>query len=201
MQNNIQLIIGLGNIGDVYANTRHNAGWWMADIIQQNFYAQTPWQNQTKMHGAASKAMIKNQQVLLLKPNTYMNNSGVAASSMCAFYKIPASKILVIHDELDLPAGSIKLKLGGSAGGHNGLKSIDQHLGTNKYWRIRIGINHPRNSKLPTIQNQSVSDYVLHVPSKEDIKLIHQSIQKAIENIHLIISGEMEKAMNIIHAV
>ena len=196
----IQLIVGLGNIGDIYANTRHNVGWWLIDNLQQKFYAQTPWQNQPKMHGVTSKIAVKNKPCLLIKPSTYMNNSGIAVSSLCSFYKIQPSKILVIHDDLDLPAGSIKLKLGGSSGGHNGLKSIDQHLSTNKYWRLRIGIGHPRTSKLPTIQNQSVADYVLHVPSKEDIKLINQSIAKAIENIQLILSGEMEKAMNIIHA-
>jgi len=195
----IKIIVGLGNIGDGYAQTRHNVGWWLLDKVLEKFYSQTPWQKQTKFNGVISKIQINNQIIFLLKPSTYMNNSGISVKAVCSFYKILPHEILVIHDELDIAAGVLKLKIGGSAGGHNGLKSIDSQLGTNKYWRLRLGINHPRNSHLPTIQNQSVSDYVLHAPSKEDYKLINNCIDKAINNITALATGDMEKAMMILH--
>jgi peptidyl-tRNA hydrolase, PTH1 family len=194
----IKLIIGLGNIGDTYANTRHNVAWWFLEQMQEKYYAQIPWQKQTKLHGLTSKVK---QGCILLKPSTYMNLSGISVAAVCQFYKFSANSILVVHDELDLPAGVVKLKYGGSGGGHNGLKSIDQQLGTNKYWRLRIGIGHPRNSILPTIQQQSVADYVLHNASKEDIRLIQKAFEHAFNYLDLIIKGDMDAAMNGLHTL
>ncbi len=193
----IKLIIGLGNIGDAYANTRHNVAWWLLDEMQEKYYAQIPWQKQTKLHGSTSK--IKHG-CIILKPSTYMNLSGISVAAVCQFYKFTANNILVLHDELDLPVGVAKLKYGGSSGGHNGLKSIDQQLATNKYWRLRIGIGHPRNSILPTIQQQSVADYVLHAASKEDTRLIQQNFARIFNYLDLMISGNMDAAMNGLHA-
>ncbi len=195
----IKLIVGLGNYGDEYHNTRHNAGWWFVDQILNKFEVINFWNKEIKFNAQISKVRINKNIVIIIKPLTYMNNSGISVVNIANFHKISPQQILVAHDELDIKDGSAKLKIGGSAGGHNGIKSIDNHLKNKNYWRLRLGIDHPRSSILPTIANQSVADYVLHSPTKEQIKSIDRSIDQCIKHLGLIINGEMEKFMMNIH--
>lgn len=180
----IQLIVGLGNPGDKYTQTRHNAGFWWVDAIATN-----PMLLESKFYGHVAKL---NGGQWLLKPNTFMNASGKAVAAICHFYKIPADAVLVVHDELDLPAGTAKLKKGGGHGGHNGLKDINAALGTPEYWRLRIGIGHPG-------EKSEVVNYVLKAPSKEEQAAIDESIHQSKQVLNDILNGEFESAMLKLH--
>jgi PTH1 family peptidyl-tRNA hydrolase len=187
----IKLIVGLGNPGKEYANTRHNAGFWWLDeltrIHKMNFKADS------KFHGLVARANLHGHEVHLLKPQTFMNISGRAVGAVAQFYKIEPSQILVVHDELDLPPGNAKLKLGGGHGGHNGLKDIIAHLTTKDFWRLRIGIGHPGD-------RAEVVNYVLNAPRKEEQVLIDEAMQRAQDVAPLIIEGKMEAAMLKLHS-
>jgi PTH1 family peptidyl-tRNA hydrolase len=189
--NEIKLIIGLGNPGREYEATRHNAGFWWVDEFARangaNFKADS------KFHGLVARAALRGHEVHLLKPQTFMNISGRAVGAVAQFYKIEPANILVVHDELDLPPGSAKLKLGGGHGGHNGLKDIIAHLGTKDFWRLRIGIGHPG-------ERAEVSDYVLHAPRKEEQALMDEAMQRAQDIAPLIIEGKLEAAMLKLHS-
>ncbi len=180
----IQLIVGLGNPGDKYTQTRHNAGFWYIDAIAPN-----PMLLESKFYGHVAKL---NGGQWLLKPNTFMNASGKAVAAICNFYKIPADAVLVVHDELDLPPGTAKLKKGGGHGGHNGLKDINAALGTPEYWRLRIGIGHPG-------EKSEVVNYVLNAPSKTEFQLIAETINQSVTVLTELISGDFEKAMLKLH--
>ena len=188
----IKLIVGLGNPGKVYANTRHNAGFWWVDELTRiqnvNFKADS------KFHGLVARANLHGHEVHLLKPQTFMNISGRAVGAVAQFYKIEPAQILVVHDELDLPPGSAKLKLGGGHGGHNGLKDIIAHLSTKDFWRLRVGIGHPG-------ERNEVVNYVLNAPRKEEQVLIDEAMQRAQDVAPLIIEGKMEAAMLKLHTV
>tara|TARA_Y100001001_G_scaffold159414_1_gene180337 strand:+ start:2061 stop:2669 length:609 start_codon:yes stop_codon:yes gene_type:complete len=145
------LLAGLGNPGLSYAGHRHNVGFMAIDRIASDYNIGPARQ---KFHGQFSQGLIQNQKVLLLKPETYMNDSGRSVQAAASFYNIPEERICVIYDELDLPPGKVKLKQGGGSGGHNGIKSIDSHLPSKEYWRLRIGIGHPGSK-------DRVSPYVL----------------------------------------
>lgn len=191
MENNkIRLIVGLGNVGDAYKGTRHNAGFMFADAVVQKFGGK--FQTQKKFLGDVSCVRISGEDVFILKPSTLMNLSGKAVAAITTFYKIPASAVLVAHDELDLPPGVVKLKKGGGTAGHNGLKSITALLGTPDFERLRIGIGHPRNKNLPI----PVADYVLSRPSKEDAELIEEAIFRALDSLTDIIEGKLSEAMS-----
>jgi PTH1 family peptidyl-tRNA hydrolase len=187
----IKLIVGLGNPGKEYANTRHNAGFWWVDELTRiqnvNFKADS------KFHGVVARANLHGHEVHLLKPQTFMNISGRAVGAVAQFYKIEPAQILVVHDELDLPPGSAKLKLGGGHGGHNGLKDIIAHLGTKDFWRLRVGIGHPG-------ERNEVVNYVLNAPRKEEQVLIDEAMQRAQDVVPLIIEGKMEAAMLKLHS-
>ena len=185
----ITLIIGLGNPGDKYAKTRHNAGFWFLDELANRYGAS--FKTESKFSGEVAKANIAGQSVWLLKPSTFMNRSGLAAHKIASFYKIPAKNILVAYDELDLPAGTVRLKTGGSHGGHNGLRDLHAQI-TKEYTRLRFGIGHPGDSK-------KVADYVLSRPDQDSEIAIHNAIDKALNEIELIISGDIQKAMNTLH--
>jgi PTH1 family peptidyl-tRNA hydrolase len=185
----ITLIIGLGNPGDKYAKTRHNAGFWFIDELANRFGVS--FKSETKFSGEVAKANIEGQSVWLLKPSTFMNRSGLAAHQIASFYKIPVKNILVAYDELDLPVGSIRLKIGGGHGGHNGLRDLHAQI-TKEYTRLRFGIGHPGDSR-------KVADYVLSRPDQDDEIAIHNAIDKALNEIELIISGDTQKAMNTLH--
>lgn len=187
----IRLIVGLGNPGLEYEQTRHNAGFWLVDRLAGSRLAR-----ESRYHALAARTVIAGQEVWLLEPQTYMNRSGQSVGALARFYKITPDDILVVHDELDLPPGSAKIKKGGSSGGHNGLKDITAALGTPDYWRLRIGIGHPRSMNL----QQQVVDYVLHRPRKEEQALIDDAIAKSLEVVPLLCEGKFEAAMMKLHS-
>lgn len=189
----IRLIAGLGNPGPEYEQTRHNAGFWLLDALADQQHARLT--REARFQALAGKTNIAQQDIWLLQPQTFMNRSGLAVGGLAHFFKIPADQVLVVHDELDLPPGSAKLKKGGSSGGHNGLKDITAALGTQDFWRLRIGIGHPRALGL----QQPVVDYVLQRPRKEEQKLIDAAIAKSLDVIALLCNGEFDAAMMQLH--
>lgn len=186
----IRLIVGLGNPGAEYEQTRHNAGFWLVDQLAGHRLAK-----EARFHGLAAKTRIAGNEVWLLEPQTYMNRSGQSVGAIARFYKIAPEEVLVIHDELDLPPGAAKLKKGGSSGGHNGLKDITAVLGTQDYWRLRIGIGHPRTMGL----QQPVADFVLHRPRKEEQVLIDEAIAKSEQIIPMLCEGKFDAATMQLH--
>lgn len=186
----IKLIVGLGNPGPEYEQTRHNAGSWLvhAMIIQHG----SKLSADKKFHGHSSKIKFSDSDVHFLLPNTYMNRSGMAVSAMSTFYKIQAEEILIVHDELDLEPGKVRIKLGGGHGGHNGLRDIIAALGTPNFYRLRIGIGHPGDKNL-------VVDYVLGKPSTLDRHRIDEVIAESIRHMDQIIRGEINTVMNTLH--
>ena len=186
----IRLIVGLGNPGAEYEQTRHNAGFWLVDQL-----ARGDLRKESRFNALAAKARIANNEVWLLEPQTFMNRSGQSVGALARFYKINPDEILVAHDELDLAPGVAKLKKGGSSGGHNGLKDISAVLGTQDYWRLRIGIGHPRELKL----QQPVVDFVLHRPRAEEQSQIDRAIDKSLAVIPLLCEGKHEQAMLELH--
>jgi PTH1 family peptidyl-tRNA hydrolase len=195
MSNNIQLIVGLGNPGPEYEATRHNAGfWWIDDVCASQGVKLSL---EAKFSGVLGKLKVASHEAWLLKPGTFMNNSGRAVGAIANFYKIPPEAILVVHDELDLPPGEVKLKKGGGHGGHNGLKDIAAHLGTRDFWRLRLGIGHP-GASMPN-KGEAVINYVLHTPSKGEMQLIEQGMDQSMELLTMLLEGNMEAAMLKLH--
>jgi PTH1 family peptidyl-tRNA hydrolase len=186
----IRLIVGLGNPGGEYEQTRHNAGFWLVDQL-----ARGELKRETRFNALAVKSRIAGNEVWLLEPQTFMNRSGQSVGALARFYKINPDEVLVAHDELDLPPGAAKIKKGGSSGGHNGLKDISAALGTQDYWRLRIGIGHPRELNL----SQPVVDFVLHRPRKEEQALIDQAIERSLAVMGLLCEGQFDKAMMELH--
>jgi len=191
----IRLIVGLGNPGPEYEQTRHNAGFWLVDNLASSSHARSKLAREARFNAFAAKTTIAGQEVWLLEPQTYMNRSGQSVGALARFYKIAPEEILVVHDELDFAPGIAKIKKGGSSGGHNGLKDITAALGTPEYWRLRIGIGHPRllNSQ------QIVADFVLHRPRKEEQALINEAIEKSLDIIPLLCEGKFEAATMQLH--
>ena len=186
----IKLIVGLGNPGREYEATRHNAGFWWVEEFARAHGAS--FRVDGKFHGLVARAALHGHEVHLLMPQTFMNVSGRAVSALAQFYKIEPAQILVVHDELDLPPGSAKLKLGGGHGGHNGLKDIIAQLGTKDFWRLRIGIGHPG-------ERGEVSNYVLNAARKEEQVLINEALARAQEVAPLVVEGRLEAAMLKLH--
>lgn len=186
----IQLIAGLGNIGSEYERTRHNAGFWLIDLLAAQ--TRTALRHDRAYHGEVARTQVDGQSVWMLKPGTYMNRSGVAVSALARFYKIAPESILVVHDELDIPPGEVRLKQGGSAGS-NGVKSVQAELGSADFWRLRIGIGHPG-------VRAEVVNYVLHKASAEHQAAIDASLQRCIDALPLIVHGDMARAMMQLHA-
>ncbi|SEI38154.1 aminoacyl-tRNA hydrolase [Nitrosomonas eutropha] len=186
----IRLVVGLGNPGDKYTSTRHNIGFdWLdrlADAQRVSFALDI------RFRGLCARIVQSDTDIWLLKPQTYMNASGMSVGAMCRYYKITPEQILVVHDELDLQPGIIKLKSGGGTGGHNGLKSIVADLSTQVFWRLRIGVGHPGD------RNQVV-DYVLHLPRREEAALIDEAIDHSIQVWPLIARGNFAAAMQQLH--
>ena len=190
----IRLIVGLGNPGPEYEQTRHNAGFWLVDNLA-NSLPGTRLQRDSRYNAMLAKTSIAGKEVWLLEPLTFMNRSGQSVGALARFFKIAADEVLVVHDELDLMPGIARLKKGGSAGGHNGLKDITAALGTQDYWRLRLGIGHPRTLSL----QQQVADFVLHRPRREDQELIEQAIAKSLQVMPLIVEGKFEAATMKLH--
>ena len=187
----IQLIVGLGNPGGEYEDTRHNAGFWWVDVIAREHG--TSLFPESKFLGITGRIKHQGSETWLLKPTTFMNRSGQSVGSIARFYRIPAESILVVHDELDLPPGVAKLKKGGGHGGHNGLKDIISHLGTNDFWRLRLGIGHPGDAA-------AVVNFVLHVPSRDESLLIENAITSSAASLKQLLAGEFEAAMLKLHS-
>ncbi|WP_298410178.1 aminoacyl-tRNA hydrolase [Janthinobacterium sp.] len=190
----IRLIVGLGNPGPEYEQTRHNAGFWLVDNLA-NSLPGTRLQRDSRYNAMLAKTSIAGKEVWLLEPLTFMNRSGQSVGALARFFKIAADEVLVVHDELDLMPGIARLKKGGSAGGHNGLKDITAALGTQDYWRLRLGIGHPRTLSL----QQQVADFVLHRPRREDQELIEQAIEKSLQVMPQIVEGKFEAATMKLH--
>jgi PTH1 family peptidyl-tRNA hydrolase len=190
LSSGILLIVGLGNPGAEYRDTRHNAGAWFVEALAKD--SNVSLRSDTKFHGLHSTAKLKGYDVHLLIPTTYMNLSGQSVKAVASYYKIPPEQIIIVHDELDLPPGEIKLKLDGGHGGHNGLRDIIRHLNTNKFYRLRIGIGHPGHSNL-------VHDFVLNAPKKAERELINNAMQNAEYVVPLLLEGEYQKAMQELH--
>jgi PTH1 family peptidyl-tRNA hydrolase len=194
MHSPLKLIVGLGNPGRDYEDTRHNAGFWFVDRLAREYGVSLRLDK--AYQALTAKIVVQGQTVWLMQPQTYMNRSGVSVAGLATFYKIAPAEILVAHDELDFPPGVIKLKYGGSHAGHNGLKDIAARLGSLDFWRLRVGIGHPRSLNL----QQEVVDFVLHRASREQQALIDQALDKALLVQDKLLRGEFEQAMMSLHA-
>ena len=186
----LRLVVGLGNPGREYARTRHNAGFRFADALAARLGAS--FGVEAKFAGDVAKA----GELRILKPSTYMNLSGRAVAAVARFFAIAPDAILVAHDELDLPAGDAKLKFGGGHAGHNGLRDVVPQLGTADFWRLRIGIGHPRDSDVP---QQDVADWVLKPPRPEEAGPIDDALARALAAWPDIAAGDMKRAMTALH--
>ena len=184
----IRLVVGLGNPGKEYERTRHNAGFWLVE----RFAAQSGAVLRKDSKFQALVGRVGQGGAWLVLPQSFMNSSGRPVQMIAGFFKIPAAEILVVHDEVDFPPGTAKLKQGGGIAGHNGLKDISQRLATHEYWRLRIGVGHPGNK-------DAVPDYVLGKPSLEDREAIEGAIVKALEALPLCLAGDLQGAMQKLH--
>ncbi len=191
MSNKIKMIVGLGNPGSEYEQTRHNAGFWFIDELAWQYKATLT--EEKKFFGSVARISISGSDLWLLKPSTFMNRSGQAVAALAQFYKIKPEEILVVHDELDIPCGRIKFKLGGGNGGHNGLKDIQARLGTPDFYRLRLGIDHPGDRNL-------VVGYVLNKPSPEHRQQIDEAINKSLKAVPMLLAGEWEEAVRFLHS-
>jgi len=186
----IRLVAGLGNPGRQYVATRHNAGFWFADALALMLGVSM------KQESRFASDLGKHGELRVAKPTTYMNDSGRAVAALARFFAVPPAELLVVHDELDLRPGEAKLKLGGGVAGHNGLRDVQAQLGSSDFWRLRIGIGHPRDSLLP---EQDVVDYVLKPPRAEERDAIARALDRALGAWPDIARGDMEKAMLLLH--
>jgi len=184
----MKLIVGLGNPGQKYEATRHNAGFWLVE----RFAAQsgTVLRKEGKFQALVGRHSASG--VWLVLPQCYMNSSGRPVQMMASFFRIAPADILVVHDELDFPPGVVKIKQGGGIAGHNGLKDISGRLGSHDYWRLRIGIGHPG-------ERDTVTDYVLHKPAQEERAVIDAAIDRALEVLPLVLGGDTQGAMLKLH--
>ena len=184
----IKLIVGLGNPGDKYTDTRHNTGEWLIERLARRFNVSL--NPESKFFGKTARTLVNGKEVRLLVPTTFMNLSGKAVGALASFYRIKPEEILVVHDELDLPPGTAKLKQGGGHGGHNGLKDIVAQLGNNNnFYRLRIGIGHPGHRDL-------VASYVLNKPSPADRDALEKVLDEATDCVEIIFKDGMVKATN-----
>ena len=186
----IKLFVGLGNPGAEYEATRHNAGFWWIDALSRELKA--PLAFDKSYFGQIARTTVHGQSIWLLTPQTFMNLSGKSVAALARFFKIQPEEILVVHDELDIVPGQVKLKFGGSHAGHNGLRDIHAQLGTGDYWRLRLGVGHPG------IKNE-VINWVLKKPSQEQRVAIEECITRSLRAVPALVSGEMEKATMMIH--
>jgi peptidyl-tRNA hydrolase, PTH1 family len=186
----IKLFVGLGNPGPEYEGTRHNAGFWWIDALAEAWKATLV--PDRSYHGQVARVNLNGETLWLLKPQTFMNLSGKSVAALARFFKIQPHEILVAHDELDIVPGQVKLKLGGSHAGHNGLRDIHGQLGTDDYWRLRLGIGHPG-------VKSEVIHWVLKKPSPEHREAIEECIARTMKAVPALLAGDMEKATMLIH--
>jgi len=192
LSSTISLIVGLGNPGSGYEQTRHNAGFWFVDALAEHYSAQ--FRDEKRFHGEVATLELNGSRIYLLKPSTYMNRSGQAMAALINYYRIPVSQVLVAHDELDLAVGVVRIKSGGGHGGHNGLRDIISACGSDAgFLRLRIGVGHPGNSK-------QVVDYVLHKPSADERIEIEAAIADAVAVLPLLHSDDLQQAQQQLHS-
>jgi PTH1 family peptidyl-tRNA hydrolase len=185
----LRIVVGLGNPGPEHQMTRHNAGFWFVDLLARRHGGE--FRDYRKYSGETARITIAKREIVLLKPTTYMNRSGLSIRQLSDFFKVPAQDILVAHDELDLPAGSVRLKFAGGHGGHNGLRDAIAHIGEN-FWRLRIGIGHPGNKA-------EVIDYVLTRPSRPEENMILEAVTAAADCMPSVLEQGAERAMTKLH--
>lgn len=190
----MKLVVGLGNPGKKYEATRHNAGFWWIEHLARA--ARSEFRHEARFHGDVARVATAGGELWLLKPGTFMNQSGRAVAALAGFYKLAPLEILIVHDELDLPPGTVRLKKGGGTGGHNGVNDVAAQLGTKDFWRLRLGIGHPRNQ---TATEQEVLDYVLHKPRAADRAAIDDAMARGLEVWPLIAEDKLEAAMLKLH--
>jgi PTH1 family peptidyl-tRNA hydrolase len=190
----IRLFVGLGNPGPEYEATRHNAGFWWLDALAEQLGARlVPERSYQALAARVNRKEADGGPVWLLQPMTFMNRSGFSVATLARFFKIEAQQILVVHDELDLLPGQAKLKLGGSSGGHNGLKDIHAQLGTLDFWRLRLGIGHPG-------VKAEVVNWVLKKPSPEHRDAMAKAMEQSLTSVPELLAGDMDRALQKIHA-
>ncbi len=185
------IIAGLGNPGPQYEHSRHNVGFWWLDQLADEMNITFSVDN--KYHGQLAQCQLSGNKLFLLKPLLFMNRSGQSLTALANFYKIPPSNILVVHDDLDLPAGTARLKKSGGHGGHNGLRDIIAQMGSKDFLRCRLGIDHPGNGR-------NVSDYVLSKPSPADLHMIKNALDDSLKVLADVVADDLEKAMNWLHS-
>jgi len=186
----LRIVVGLGNPGPEHLVTRHNAGFWFVDLLARRHGGE--FRDYRKYSGETARITLSEQDIVLLKPTTYMNRSGVSVRQLSDFYKIAPENILVAHDELDLPAGGVRLKQGGGHGGHNGLRDTIAHIGET-FWRLRLGIGHPGNKA-------EVIDYVLTRAPRAEDDLILEAVSTAADCMPLLLEQGAERAMTRLHS-
>jgi len=187
----VRLVVGLGNPGPDYAQTRHNAGFWLVDELARQHGGN--FRPESRFHGETCRIALNGQELWLLKPMTFMNRSGQAVAALARFHKITLPEILIVHDDLDLPPGVVRLKRSGGHGGHNGLRDLIAHLGGNDFPRLRLGIGHPGHSR-------EVLDHVLHRAPQAERALLEQAITDALRELPRLIAGQWNPAMQTLHS-
>jgi PTH1 family peptidyl-tRNA hydrolase len=185
----LKIVVGLGNPGPEHLLTRHNAGFWFVDAVADRFGGK--FRSHSKFQGDICRLQILDREITLLKPMTYMNRSGLAIRALCDYLKVAPGEILVAHDELDLPVGEARFKLGGGHGGHNGMRDTVTHVGPD-FWRLRLGIGHPGDKS-------QVIDYVLHRAPKAEEEAIIDAVARALDALPVFLEQGAEKAMNELH--
>jgi PTH1 family peptidyl-tRNA hydrolase len=183
----IRLVVGLGNPGSQYTHTRHNAGVWFLDALEARFNTGRTFE--VKFRGELARVQAASQDFRIVMPTTFMNLSGECVKKLSDFYDITPPEVLVVHDDVDLPAGTARLKVGGGHGGHNGLRNIIDQLHSKDFNRLRLGIGHPGSQ-------EQVLNYVLGVPSKTDQDTIEAAIEESLTHFDTIMAGQLDKAMN-----
>jgi len=186
----LRVIVGLGNPGPEHLVTRHNAGFWFVDLLARRHGGE--FRDYRKYSGETARITLSEREIILLKPTTYMNRSGLSVRQLSDFYKIAPEEILVAHDELDLPVGSVRLKQGGGHGGHNGLRDTITHIGET-FWRLRLGIGHPGNKA-------DVIDYVLTRAPRPEEDTILETVSTAADVMPLLLEQGAERAMTRLHS-
>lgn len=188
----MKLLVGLGNPGAQYCAHRHNVGFWLVDAL-----CPTGWARESKFKADVVKTRLAGEDRWLLKPATFMNASGEAVGAFARFHRLSPEEILVVHDELDLPPGGVRLKQGGGHGGHNGVRDIELHLGSPNFWRLRIGIGHPRTLGLA----QDVAAFVLNAPRAEEKTAIDRAIDEIVRELPNLLGGDVAAAQRKLHSL
>lgn len=183
----MKMIVGLGNIGKEYETTRHNIGFMVADAIAKKHEVSF---NKEERDAMVAEFHVGGEKILIIKPTTFMNDSGVAVGQFARFYNIAPKDIVIIHDDMDLPVGFLRIRPNGSSGGHNGIKSVQSHLGTDGFVRFRVGIGHPVH------EHKVVLDYVLTKFNQEEQKIMTNTIDNVANAADAWITDELEKVMN-----